>query len=66
MRRRSSIERAQMLWLYRLILTPFPLEGVMTLAWHSHYATSQVKVNSPELIMAQNRSLRALWRAPIS
>ncbi len=65
-RRRPSIERAQMLWLYTLIFTPHPLAEVMTLAWHSHYATSQAKVNSPELMLDQNLMLRELWRAPIS
>ena len=64
--RRPSMERVQMLWLYRLIFTPFPLQEVMTLAWHGHYATSQAKVNSPELMLAQNNALRTLWRAPIS
>jgi uncharacterized protein (DUF1800 family) len=64
--RRPSMERAQMLWLYRLIFTPFPLSEVMTLAWHGHYATSQAKVNSPGLMLAQNNAQRALWRAPIS
>jgi uncharacterized protein (DUF1800 family) len=65
-RRRPSMERLQLLWLYRLIFTPFPLREDMTLAWHGHYATSQAKVNSPELMRAQNRSQRELWRAPIS
>lgn len=65
-RRRPSIERAHMLWLYRLIFTPHPLAEVMTLAWHSHYATSQAKVNSPELMLEQNLTFRRLWRAPIS
>jgi uncharacterized protein (DUF1800 family) len=65
-RRRPSMERVQMLWLYRLIFTPFPLAEVMTLAWHGHYATSQAKVNVPELMLAQNNALRDLWRAPIS
>jgi uncharacterized protein (DUF1800 family) len=65
-RRRPSIERAQMLWLYRLIFTPFPLAEVMTLAWQGHYATSQAKVNVPELMLTQNNALRDLWRAPIS
>ena len=65
-RRRPSIERAQMLWLYRLIFTPHPLAEAMTLAWHSHYATSQAKVNSPELMLEQNLTFRQLWRAPIS
>ena len=65
-RRRPSIERVQMLWLYRLIFTPHPLAEVMTLAWHSHYATSQAKVDSPELMLEQNLAFRKLWRAPIS
>jgi len=38
--RRPSMERVSMLWLYRLIFTPFPLAEVMTLACHGHYATS--------------------------
>jgi uncharacterized protein (DUF1800 family) len=65
-RRRPSIERAQMLWLYRFLFTPHPLAEVMTLAWHSHYAASQSKVNSPELMLEQNLKFRKLWRAPIS
>jgi uncharacterized protein (DUF1800 family) len=64
--RRPSMERVQMLWLYRLIFTPFPLAEVMTLAWHCHYATSQAKVESPQLMLAQNKALRELWHAPIS
>ena len=64
--RRPSIERAQMLWLYRLIFTPFPLAEVMTLQWHSHYATSQAKVGAPELMLVQNQAQRSLWRERIS
>lgn len=64
--RRPSLERAQMLWLYRMLLTPHPLAEVMTLAWHSHFAASQAKVLSPELMLAQNTSFRRLWNAPIS
>ncbi len=63
--RRPSIERVQMLGIYRLVFTPHPLQEVMTLAWHSHYATSAEKVQVPELMLAQDRSLRELWRAPI-
>ncbi|HZW33065.1 MAG TPA: DUF1800 family protein [Isosphaeraceae bacterium] len=64
-RRRPSIERIQLLWLYRLIVTPFPLREVMTLAWHGHYATSQAKVQAPELMLAQHLSQRELCRSPI-
>jgi uncharacterized protein (DUF1800 family) len=63
--RRPSLERIQMLWIYRLVFTSFPLQEVMTLAWHGHYATSQEKVQSTELIQAQHRAQRELWRAPI-
>lgn len=65
-RRRPSLERLQLLWLYRFLFTPHPLAEVMTLAWHSHYASSQAKVNSPELMLDQNLKFRNLWRAPIS
>jgi uncharacterized protein (DUF1800 family) len=65
-RRRPSIERAQMLWLDRMIFSPHPLTEVMTLAWHSHYASSQAKVASPERMLEQNQELRKLWRSPIS
>jgi uncharacterized protein (DUF1800 family) len=64
--RRPAIERVQLLWLYRMIFTPHPLAEAMTLAWHSHYATSQAKVRSPEMMLAQNRTLRKLWNAPAS
>ncbi|MHB1559213.1 MAG: DUF1800 domain-containing protein [Isosphaeraceae bacterium] len=61
--RRPSIERMQMLWIYRLVFTPHPLREVMTLAWHGHYATSNEKVQIPELMLAQNQAQRELWRA---
>jgi uncharacterized protein (DUF1800 family) len=64
--RRPSMERASMLWIYRLVFTPFPLAEVMTLAWHGHYATSQTKVNAPDLMLVQQNAQRALWQAPIS
>ncbi|WP_165251753.1 DUF1800 domain-containing protein [Paludisphaera soli] len=65
-RRRPSMERVSLLWVYRLVFSPHPLEEVMTLAWHSHYATSQAKVQSPEAMLDQNRTLRAHWRARMS
>lgn len=64
--RRPSIERVQMLWIYRLVFTPHPLREVMTLAWHNHYATSNDKVQIPDLMLAQNQAQRELWRARIS
>lgn len=64
-RRRPSIERMQLLWLYRILFTPFPLAEKMTLTWHSHYATSNAKVDDPLRMLDQNLVQRELWRAPI-
>lgn len=61
----SSITRAQILWLYRLLLDPWPLREKMTLAWHTHYATSNQKVNRPDYMLAQNMAQRELWSGPM-
>ncbi len=65
-RRDPSIERVQYLWLFRLIYAPHALAERMTLAWHSHYATGNQKVNDPLSILEQNLAQRSLWRAKIS
>ena len=59
------MSRVSLLWIYRMIHSPHPLAEVMTLAWHSHYASSQAKVNSPEAMLDQNMVFRNHWRAPI-
>ncbi|MDR3620023.1 MAG: DUF1800 domain-containing protein [Paludisphaera borealis] len=64
--RRPAMARVALIWIYRLIHSPHPLAEVMTLAWHSHYATSQAKVDSPERMLDQNLVFRKNWRAPIS
>lgn len=61
----SSIVKAQVLWLYRLLLDPWPLREKMTLAWHTHYATSNQKVNRPDYMMSQSAALRELWSGPM-
>jgi uncharacterized protein (DUF1800 family) len=65
-RRRPSVDRVRMLWLFQAIYTSFPLAEVMTLAWHGHYATGASKVRRSELLLAQGRTLRNHWRAPVS
>ncbi len=65
-RQQPCIERVQLWWLFRLLFTPAPLAEKMTLVWHSHYATSVVKVRDPGLMLDQNKTLRKLWRARIS
>ena len=65
-RREPNIERVQYLWLFRLIFTPHALAERMTLAWHSHYATSYDKVRNPLPMLDQNLALRELWRSTIA
>ena len=65
-RREPDIERVRYLWLFRLIFTPHALAERMTLAWHSHYATSYDKVRNPLPMLDQNLALRELWRSTIA
>jgi uncharacterized protein (DUF1800 family) len=55
----ADLARIQGIWLYRMIFTPHPLRERMTLFWHNHFATSNVKVQSPFLMQRQNKLLRA-------
>jgi len=55
----ADLARIQGIWLYRMIFTPHPLRERMTLFWHNHFATSNVKVQSPLLMQRQNDLLRA-------
>jgi uncharacterized protein (DUF1800 family) len=45
-------------WLYRMTAAASPLTEKMTLFWHNHFATSNVKVRSPKLMAAQNDLFR--------
>ena len=45
-------------WLYRCLFSPRPLEERLTLMWHNHFATSNLKVNSLLLMKQQNDTLR--------
>jgi uncharacterized protein (DUF1800 family) len=45
-------------WLREMIETPSPLSERMTLFWHNHFATSQQKVRSVQLMYRQNTLLR--------
>jgi hypothetical protein len=46
-------------WLYAMLQGCHPLREKMTLFWHNHFATSIVKVQSPDLMFRQNCLLRA-------
>jgi uncharacterized protein (DUF1800 family) len=51
-------ERLKAWWLYRILYDPDPLREKMTLFWHSHFATSERKVQSALLMLQQNETLR--------
>src|SRR6516165_10837156 len=51
-------ERLKAWWLYRVLYDGDPLREKLTLFWHSHFATSNRKVASVPLMLAQNEALR--------
>ena len=50
--------RLALWWADRMVSTPRPLEEKMTLFWHDHFATSEVKVRDVRKMHLQNRTLR--------
>jgi uncharacterized protein (DUF1800 family) len=50
-------------WAYRMLFGPDPLAERLTLMWHDHFATSNLKVNDLALMRRQNETLRSLCRA---
>ncbi|MEZ6032600.1 MAG: DUF1800 domain-containing protein [Planctomycetaceae bacterium] len=54
----GSVERLKAWWLYRCLFSPHPLEERLTLMWHNHFATSNLKVNDLRLMKQQNDTLR--------
>ncbi len=51
-------------WVYRMLFGPDPLTERLTLTWHDHFATSNLKVSDLALMHRQNETLRSLCRAP--
>jgi uncharacterized protein (DUF1800 family) len=54
----GSIDALRAWWLLRMIHSPHPLLEKMTLFWHDHFATSNVRVGSPRLMMQHVQLLR--------
>jgi uncharacterized protein (DUF1800 family) len=54
----SSAEGLRSWWLRRMIETPHPLLEKMTLFWHGHFAASNARVKSGQLMAAHVRMLR--------
>jgi uncharacterized protein (DUF1800 family) len=51
-------------WFYRMLYSPDPLGERLTLMWHNHFATGNLKVDDVALMHGQNVSFRRLARAP--
>ncbi|SIO28302.1 Uncharacterized conserved protein, DUF1800 family [Singulisphaera sp. GP187] len=51
-------------WVFRMIFGPDPLGERLTLLWHDHFATSNLKVDNLESMRRQNETFRRLARAP--
>src|SRR4051794_36040935 len=60
----ASSERLKAWWLYRCLFSPCPLRERMTLIWHNHFATSNLKVDDLRLMKRQNDTLRKHAMAP--
>ncbi len=54
----QSADRLRAWWIYRMMMTPYPLVERMTLLWHNHFATSNDKVNDVAAMYEQNNLLR--------
>ncbi len=51
-------------WVYRMIFSPDPLTERLTLMWHNHFATSNVKVDDVSAMRRQNEIFREYARRP--
>ena len=60
----GSAERLKAWWLFRCLTSPRPLEERLTLMWHNHFATSNLKVNNLQLMKQQNETLRRYALSP--
>lgn len=49
----TKLPDIQYLWLYRMVNTKRPLQEKLALFWHGHFATANLKVNSPPLMRTQ-------------
>lgn len=55
----DQLSDQQIYWLYRMINSRSPLIEKMTLFWHGHFATSNVKVGNVQLMVRQNELFRS-------
>ena len=54
----GNANRLKAWWVYRIVFSPDPLTERLTLVWHNHFATSQLKVADLAAMRRQNESFR--------
>lgn len=59
-------QRVAQWWAERMLTTPRPLEEKMTLFWHGHFATEELKNDDYRLMLQQNMTLRQLATSDMS
>ena len=57
-------DRLKAWWVFRMLFSPDPLGERLTLMWHNHFATSNLKVNDLAAMRRQNDIFREFARAP--
>jgi uncharacterized protein (DUF1800 family) len=62
----GDIERLKAWWIFRFLFCPDPLVERLTLMWHNHFATSNLKVRDPSVMRKQNQTFRTFARAPFA
>jgi uncharacterized protein (DUF1800 family) len=60
----DNANRLKAWWLYRMLFSPDPLAERLTLLWHNHFATSNLKLSSLPAMRRQNEIFREFGRAP--
>lgn len=61
---RDDVRNLQAWWIYRMLAGTDPLRERLALAWHDHFATSQLKVRDLKIMHQQNQILRSHALAP--
>jgi uncharacterized protein (DUF1800 family) len=62
----GAAERLKGWWVYRMLFGPDPLGERLTLMWHGHFATSNLKVENSTAMRRQNELFRRYARAPFA
>lgn len=62
----NNINRLKAWWMYRMLNSPDPLGERLTLMWHNHFATSNLKVENVGLMREQNELMRRHARSSFS